>query len=79
MSTITLVIYSSTSTITLLRTRVRVLKKYSYSSTSTPSLLDVDTNIYKSNSFLHLPNTFSIFLLLLCLLSDEINTLYQVQ
>ena len=33
-----------------------------------------DTNVYKSNSFLHLPNTFSFFLLLLCLLSDEINT-----
>ena len=33
-------------------------------------------NIYKSNSFLHLPNTFSIFLMLLCLLSDEINTYY---
>ena len=35
MSTITLVMYSSTSTIAFLRTRVRVLKKYSYSSTST--------------------------------------------
>ena len=65
--------YSSTST-----QKVLVLE-YEYTSTITPSLLDADTNIYKSNSFLHLPNTFSIFLLLLCLLSDEINTLYQVQ
>ena len=63
MSTITLVMYSSTSTISLLRTRVRVLKKYEYeyTSTITPSLLDADTNILKSNSFLHLPNMFSIF------------------
>ena len=34
--------------------------------------------LLKRNCFLHLPNTFSIFfqffLLLLCLLSDEINT-----
>ena len=49
MSTITLVMYSRTSTIA------------SYTSTITPSLLDADTNIYKSNSFLHLRNTFSIF------------------
>ena len=33
-----------------------------------------DTNIYKSNSFLHLPNTLKKKLLLLCLLSDEIDT-----
>ena len=65
--------YSSTST-----QKVLVLE-YEYTSTITPSQLDVDMNIYKSNSFLHLPNTISIFLMLLCLLSDEINTLYQVQ
>ena len=65
--------YSSTSTQKVL------LLEYEYTSTITPSLLDADTNIYKSISFLHLANTFSIFLLLLCLLSDEINTLYQVQ
>ena len=62
--------YSSTSTQKVL--------EYEYTSTITPSQLDADMNIYKSNSFLHLPNTFSIFLMLLCLLSDEINTLYQV-
>ena len=41
MSTITLVMYSSMSTITFLHTRVRVrvLKKYSYSSTSTQKVL----------------------------------------
>ena len=63
MSTITLVMYeydyfasySSTST-----QKVFVLE-YEYTSTITPSLLDADTNIYKSNSFLHLPNTFSFF------------------
>ena len=65
--------YSSTST-----QKVLILE-YEYTSTITPSQLDADMNIYKSNSFLHLPNTFSIFLMLLCLLSDEINTLYQVQ
>ena len=65
--------YSSTST-----QKVLVLE-YEYTSTITPSQLDADMNIYKSNSFLHLPNTFSIFLMLLCLLSDKINTLYQVQ
>ena len=65
--------YSSTST-----QKVLVLE-YEYTSTITPSQLDADMIIYKSNSFLHLPNTFSIFLMLLCLLSDEINTLYQVQ
>ena len=65
--------YSSTST-----QKVLVLE-YEYTSTITPSQLDADVNIYKSNSFLHLPNTFSIFLMLFCLLSDEINTLYQVQ
>ena len=65
--------YSSTST-----QKVLVLE-YEYTSTITPSQLDADMNIYQSNSFLHLPNTFSIFLMLLCLLSDEINTLYQVQ
>ena len=65
--------YSSMST-----QKVLVLE-YEYTSTITPSQLDADMNIYKSNSFLHLPNTFSIFLMLLCLLSDEINTLYQVQ
>ena len=47
--------YSSTST-----QKVLVLE-YEYTSTITPSLLDADTNIYKSNSFLHLPNTFSLF------------------
>ena len=47
--------YSSTST-----QKVLVLE-YEYTSTITPSLLDADTNIYKSNSFLHLPNMFSIF------------------
>ena len=65
--------YSSTST-----QKVLVLE-YEYTSTITPSQLDADMNIYKSNSFLHLSNTFSIFLMQLCLLSDEINTLYQVQ
>ena len=65
--------YSSTST-----QKVLVLE-YEDTSTITPSQLDADMNIYKSNSFLHLPNTFSIFLMLRCLLSDEINTLYQVQ
>ena len=65
--------YLSTST-----QKILVLE-YEYTSTITPSQLDADMNIYKSNSFLHLPNTFSIFLMLLCLLSDEINTLYQVQ
>ena len=48
--------YSSTST-----QKVLVLE-YEYTSTITPSQLDADMNIYKSNSFLHLPNTFSIFL-----------------
>ena len=47
--------YSSTST-----HKVLVLE-YEYTSTITPSQLDADMNIYKSNSFLHLPNTFSIF------------------
>jgi hypothetical protein len=47
--------YSSTST-----QKVLVLE-YEYTSTITPSQLDADMNIYKSNSFLHLPNTFSIF------------------
>ena len=47
--------YSSTST-----QKVIVLE-YEYTSTITPSQLDADMNIYKSNSFLHLPNTFSIF------------------
>ena len=65
--------YSSTST-----EKVLVLE-YEYTSTITPSQLDADMNIYISNSFLHLPNTLSIFVMLLCLLSDEINTLYQVQ
>ena len=46
----------------------------------TPSLLGGDTNIYKSNSFLHLPNTLSnFFIAAFFLFSDEINTLYQVQ
>ena len=44
--------YLSTST-----QKVLVLE-YEYTSTITSSLLDADTNIYKSNSFLHLPNTF---------------------
>ena len=47
--------YSSTST-----QKVLVLE-YEDTSTITPSQLDADMNIYKSNSFLHLPNTFSIF------------------
>ena len=47
--------YSSTST-----QKVLVLE-YEYTSTITPSQLDADMNIYKSNSFLHLPNMFSIF------------------
>ena len=38
MSTITLVMYSSTSIITLIHTRVRVLE-YEYMSTITPSLV----------------------------------------
>ena len=45
--------YSSTST-----QKVLVLE-YEYTSTITPSQLDADMNIYKSNSFLHLPNTFT--------------------
>ena len=57
MSTITLAIYSRT--ITLLRTRVRVLKKYSYTSTITPSQLDADMNIYKSNSFTFTQHVFN--------------------
>ena len=59
MSTITLAIYSRT--ITLLRTRVRVLKKYSYTSTITPSQLDADMNIYKSNSFTFTQHVFNFF------------------
>ena len=47
--------YSSTST-----QKVLVLE-YEDTSTITPSQLDADMNIYKSNSFLHLPNTFQFF------------------
>ena len=47
--------YLSTSTQKIL------ILEYEYTSTITPSQLDADMNIYKSNSFLHLPNTFSIF------------------